>query len=455
MDASYKFFAFAGMLPRRVRDAEGGAHAPVRSADRRAARSSPTRREYFVRNHRPAGARPAIAHAGPYTYGGDPVNYVDPAGLWSMGLGIVIGWNKSNGWSVGVGAAADVGGSKGSSYNTSYTWNQDGSNSFSLGASGSVQLAYFPIAMNFGGGYSYNSYSGHTLGVDGSACVGTKEVDDYAACAGVEAGGSEYWDGYGNYLGATAYAGAFAELSSGDDEVLKVSSGYEAGFLGMEGRGVYAGVSAGADGGSLYAQWSENGGWSYGFGQSFEAWRYESSANASSLNLFGIEAVSLETQSIILGLGTNDALSQYQDGLIDEAYRYLLTNPLEFSFVGHFASEEGNIDLPVGFYDYVDQETKIHEGYHSIEQVASRFSSGANGFDGSKDIRMYSCSLAKYGGAAKFSKLVPNYNFWAATNDIAVTRKQLNLLGVKTRYYRATILNGGTWQMYRNGSLVK
>jgi len=215
-----------------------------------------------------------------------------------------------------------------------------------------------------------------------------------------------------------------------------------------------AGFSAGADDGSLYAQWSENGGWSYGFGQSFEAWKYESSANAASLNLLGMEAVSLETQSIILGLGTNDALSQYQDDLIDEAYRYLLTNPLEFSFVGHFANEENN-KLPTGFYDYVDQETKIHEGYHSIEQVASRFSSGANGFDGSKDIRMYSCSLAKYGGAAKFSRLVPNSNIWAATDDIALIRKQLNLFGVKTRYYSAIILNGGTWQMYRNGSLVK
>ncbi|MFA6835521.1 MAG: hypothetical protein WCR04_03855 [Fibrobacteraceae bacterium] len=107
------------------------------------------------------------------------------------------------------------------------------STSFNAGASGSYQYCIF----NFSGslGYSYNSYSGHSLGADGSACVGTKDGDDYAGCAGVEAGG-------------------------GEDEALKVSSGYEAGFLGMEGRGTYAGVSAGADGGSLYAQWSENGG---------------------------------------------------------------------------------------------------------------------------------------------------------------------------------------------------
>lgn len=41
-----------------VRHAEGGALAPVRSTDWKVARSSPTRREYFVRNRRLAGARP-------------------------------------------------------------------------------------------------------------------------------------------------------------------------------------------------------------------------------------------------------------------------------------------------------------------------------------------------------------------------------------------------------------
>jgi len=105
MDALYKFSAFAGTPPRRVRHAEGGAHAPVRSTDRRVARSSPTRREYFVRNHRPAGARPDPAgqYANPYTYGGDPVNYVDPAGLFSFDTGLLtIGWTSSQGWSIGL-----------------------------------------------------------------------------------------------------------------------------------------------------------------------------------------------------------------------------------------------------------------------------------------------------------------------------------------------------------------
>src|SRR5574344_2058532 len=64
MDAMYKFPAFAGTPPRRVRDGDphgrrlrhGGSVALGGSAA--LVQYSPTRREYFVRNHRPAGARP-------------------------------------------------------------------------------------------------------------------------------------------------------------------------------------------------------------------------------------------------------------------------------------------------------------------------------------------------------------------------------------------------------------
>src|SRR5574344_792624 len=264
MDALYKFSAFAGTIPRRVRYAEGGAYAPVRSTDRRVARSSPTRREYFVCNHRPAGARPAIAYAG---------QYVNPAGLWSMGLGIVIGWDKSHGWSVGLGAASEFGGSKGSSFNTSYTWNQDGSNSFSLGASGSVQLAYFPIAMNFGGGYSYNSYSGHTLSTQTGACFGYQD----AVCSGNEVGGSLYWDNHGSFMGATAFAENYVEVAGG---MFRFSNGYEKGFMGMEGRGLYAGGNVGG----LYAEYSQNGGWNYGGRGLLQLWQYDGNTNPSGLS---------------------------------------------------------------------------------------------------------------------------------------------------------------------------
>src|SRR5574344_65918 len=103
MDVSYKFSAFGGTPPRRVRDGDphgrrlrhGGSVFGGNSLPRK---YSPTRLEYFVRNHRPAGARPDPAgqYANPYTYGGDPVNYVDPAGLFSFDTGLLtIGWTCS------------------------------------------------------------------------------------------------------------------------------------------------------------------------------------------------------------------------------------------------------------------------------------------------------------------------------------------------------------------------
>ena len=143
------------------------------------------------------------------------------------------------------------------------------------------------------------------------------------------------------------------------------------------------------------------------------------------------------------------------DKLIADAYRYLLTNPLEFSFVGHFMNSQ---DLPsgnvqTGFYNYVynDGNEVFFDGFNEIKDVAGRFSSGSNGYDGKKTIRMYSCSLAKYGGAAEFSKLVPGATIWAATDDVKITQKKLKIFGVKTKYYSASIVNGGKWVKYKNG----
>lgn len=31
---------------------------------------------------------PAGQFANPYSYGGDPLNYIDPTGMWAMGLGL-------------------------------------------------------------------------------------------------------------------------------------------------------------------------------------------------------------------------------------------------------------------------------------------------------------------------------------------------------------------------------
>src|SRR5574344_1543085 len=198
---------------------------------------------------------PANQFSNPYSYGGDPINYIDPTGLWAIGLGLVVGWDNKSGWSFGVGIAADFG-KVGANY--SYTFNQDGSKSLNLGVNADIpiQTPWVYLEINMGLGFSMNSYSGSTLSTHGGLCVG------YAtACAGVENGGSLYWARGGSCMGATVYAGVYASFGEG---MARVSAGYEAGLFGMEGRGLYAGASAGVKGASLYASWAENGGFDYG-----------------------------------------------------------------------------------------------------------------------------------------------------------------------------------------------
>lgn len=183
---------------------------------------------------------PAHQYANPYSYGGDPVNFIDPTGEFAFGLGIVWGWDADHGWSFGLGAAMDFSYkgtdySGGTGFNLSYTWNQDGSSSFDVGANGSWQ--YYILNFNAGLSYSYNSYSGSVLSTQGGVCIGSKKY----ACAGIENGYSAYWDQSGNFLGATTYLELYAEAAGG---AARANYGYEWGLLGMEGRSFYAGVGA-------------------------------------------------------------------------------------------------------------------------------------------------------------------------------------------------------------------
>lgn len=195
---------------------------------------------------------PAHQFANPYTYGGDPLNLADPSGLFAVGLGLVFGWDE-HGWKWGIGFAADFTyKDKGFGVNSSYTWSQDGSSSYNVGASGFIQ--FYDLNLHLAASFNYNTYTGTTLSAQGGVCVGVKDV----ACAGLDVGGGLYWDRQGNFLGATAFWEAYAEAAGG---LARVSGGYEAGLLGMEGRGLFAGANIAG----LHAGWSRNGGYSYGF----------------------------------------------------------------------------------------------------------------------------------------------------------------------------------------------
>src|SRR5574344_1219313 len=195
-----------------VRHAEGGTVVLVRSTDWKVACSSPTQRKCFVCNYCLAGARPLD----------------------------------------NIRAAAKF---DNTGYNFSYTFNQDGSKSLNLGVNANIPILtpWVYLEINMGLGFSMNSYSATTWSTNGAVCIG-----EAGACGGIETGGSLYWDRGGSFMGATVYAGVYASLGEG---MARVSAGYEAGLFGMEGRGLYAGGNVGG----LYAEYAQNGGWSYGW----------------------------------------------------------------------------------------------------------------------------------------------------------------------------------------------
>ncbi len=177
---------------------------------------------------------PAGQFANPYSYGGDPLNYIDPTGMWALGLGLVVGYDSNHGWSFGMGAAAKIGDV---GFNASLAFNQDGSKSLSLGANVKlpIQTPWVYIEINMGLGFAMNSYSGATVSTHGGVCVG--EVGN---CVGIDQGGGMYWDRSGGFAGMTVYAELYAQLF----EEARISTGYKVGLFGAEGRGMYAGASA-------------------------------------------------------------------------------------------------------------------------------------------------------------------------------------------------------------------
>lgn len=146
------------------------------------------------------------------------------------------------------------------------------------------------------------------------------------------------------------------------------STGYEIGLMGMEGRGLYAGANVGKDGVSLYASWAENGGWNYGGGYWFEAWRYIGSSNGHYLSILG-------------GLYEDFNLTLPADGyyaddvhLINIAQKYLDENPDVFTFIAHGASDgiglNKNVTRGVISPEEFVKRLKNHEfGYYNNEKI--------------------------------------------------------------------------------------
>jgi hypothetical protein len=365
--------------------------------------------------------RASAQFANPYTYGGDPINLNDPTGLWAVGLGLVVGWDKNRGWNYGFGIAASFGNENEYGINASYTWHQDGSNTFSLNASASFQY-YF---LNFGGnfGYSYNTYSGHSVSMSGHACLGKEGI-----CAGIEAGGSLYWDPYGNYLGATAFAGAFAELSIGDFNA-KVNAGYEIGLMGMEGRGLYAGANAGTNGASLYASWAENGGFNYGGGYRFANLKYNSeTTDYLNLSVFGLDFTLLERMAIIDG---------FPNFVRNRGYKKMLKT----------LDDNNNNDFIVGGHGVYDKIANKFVGLIDImgnqyDEYALKEWLYKNGYKDGQNIILMSCGNAIL--AERLSSIMPGAFVTGASTSVIHN----------TFTGRVHLEDSGSWQTYQNGKLV-
>lgn len=123
-------------------------------------------------------------------------------------------------------------------------------------------------------GFNMNSYTGASFSRNAVVCYGASSED----CAGVEVGQGFAWDRSGGFNGMTVYAEAYATFSG-----VRVSTGYEHGFFGAAGRGLYAGIG----GYGLHGQVAQNGGASWGFSKQFDIANYIRSSHGHYASVLG------------------------------------------------------------------------------------------------------------------------------------------------------------------------
>ncbi len=321
---------------------------------------------------------PAGQFANPYSYGGDPLNYIDPTGMWALGLGLVVGYDESHGWSFGIGAAAEFGDI---GVNAAFSFNQDGSKSLSLSANASIPVFNTGLWINAGLGFNLNSYTGASFSRSAGVCYGASS----AACAGVEVGQGVSWDRSGGFNGMTVYAEAYVTYAG-----VRTSVGYEHGFFGAEGRGLYAGIG----GYGLHAQVSQNGGFSWGFSKQFDAVNYNSKqAQLTMLGFMSFKPYLLEADVY----DETDPIINYAGRIVENS------KDGELSVMAHGTQDgnvvfEGEVFGAEDFFDYFLSE-KIHDGITKIN--------------------LYVC-LGGYGGNSSFAQQLADYASKSLSRNISV-----------------------------------
>lgn len=379
---------------------------------------------------------PAGQFANPYSYGGDPLNYIDPTGMWALGLGLVVGYDKSHGWSFGVGAAAEIGDY---GVNASLSFNQDGSKSLSMGANLKIpiQTPWVYLEINMGLGFSMNSYSGATLSTHGGVCVG-----EAGNCVGMEQGGSLYWDRSGGFAGMTVYTELYVQIAGEG----RISTGYEAGLLGAEGRGAYAGASAFG----LHAGVSQNGGFSWGFQRTFNVAKWTQYSDAAQLSILGFNVYEYKDENNLLAIG-----SYISDS--DKKLKALKARVKrdgrggKYAFVGHGNPNEiGLKHMDELFNEYIRADGAI-----GPEEFGRMLLAGDFNYNKNLEITLFSCSTGK--GENSFAERLYNYlntnkkfsgeiKVKAPTEDLEYHSRRHSLFGHV--WYSADyphVKNGGSW----------
>ncbi len=363
---------------------------------------------------------PAGQFANPYTYGGDPVNFVDPNGEEAVTAGVLV-------------TAAVVGAIIGGS-TAIYQCSKYGAGSCAVAVPQAIVVGAAAGAAGAAAG-----------GAVGGMAAGAGEGAIGGGFAGGAAGSATSYIGNGLFTGDMSFGEGFRQTMVG-------------GFSGAIGSGVSYGVGEFLPKNPWNPLVSESvGGFASGFSESyFNGNASFSGAVANSLLGAGNGAVSYGLSYVLSRYFGSDLMSAdgayvgKDEKLKEQASHLKKYHNEDYEYLGHY-----NYENEVFALDAEGTIGTIYPGDMGAKLAEKNFN-----YVGQNDLWFYSCELGRtkmrYGvswsGAQELSYSLPTKIIHAPTGRVAV----FPVYDRKGRmvYLGATIIDGGTWVKYRNGELV-